>query len=470
MGRIGTNCARQPSSSGARLQAHRLPKERAQLAVGWPLWDRSRTCRAGWLLVCEQGQRLHGAGSARDSGSLALPPRSVLLSPGKYPGPQPLRLRVGGCGTGGCARPGSWWQPIRQPRESVASVTSAKGSSTSCFLPLFHKRPSRPPMWWRSVSHRGAFEPQLADEDVEQDADRWWSHSPAGELAWQAICQWVWNEARWNWLMCCSRRNCARLSLLLPLGRPHRRMHRSRAMASLWSPCQGSAGRFSGQDFVLQPDGTLRCPAGQSLVAHERRRETDGSLRVVYAGSHRSCRPWPDAATSVNGRAAPLLSRAKSACSYIPSSLVQPLCVFRDWSRRLHRRECIQLLRHQRVQVQIESGSSASPSISSAPLSRAELAHYRLSFQERLARNARAPTAGQVMIKQIAHPRNLRHLARPGHGLTRPQPPLGVLSSDRHASPSGASWPLFALHPSVSAISREWGVRCYTASAPQIRD
>ncbi|TMC43795.1 MAG: hypothetical protein E6J31_02155, partial [Chloroflexi bacterium] len=35
-------------------------------------------------------------------------------------------------------------------------------------------------------------------------------------------------------------------------------------------------GRFSGQAFVLQPDGTLRCPASQSDVPHERRREADG--------------------------------------------------------------------------------------------------------------------------------------------------------------------------------------------------
>ena len=58
------------------------------------------------------------------------------------------------------------------------------------------------------------------------------------------------------------------------------------------SPLQGSrptevasswkAGRFTGRDFVFQPDGTLRCPAGQKLSAHERRREDDGSLRVVY--------------------------------------------------------------------------------------------------------------------------------------------------------------------------------------------
>jgi len=52
-------------------------------------------------------------------------------------------------------------------------------------------------------------------------------------------------------------------------------------------------GRFTGADFPLQPDGTLRCPAGQSLRAHERRQEADGSLRVVYAASITSCRPCP---------------------------------------------------------------------------------------------------------------------------------------------------------------------------------
>ena len=43
--------------------------------------------------------------------------------------------------------------------------------------------------------HRGAFEPVLADEDQEQDPDRWCSHAPAGQEAWQIISQWVWNEA-----------------------------------------------------------------------------------------------------------------------------------------------------------------------------------------------------------------------------------------------------------------------------------
>ncbi len=70
------------------------------------------------------------------------------------------------------------------------------------------------------------------------------------------------------------------------------------------------AGRFSGQDFTLQPDGALSCPAGQSLVAHERRREADGSLRVVYAASIRSCRPCL-LREQCQWRAAPRRSRAK---------------------------------------------------------------------------------------------------------------------------------------------------------------
>jgi hypothetical protein len=39
--------------------------------------------------------------------------------------------------------------------------------------------------------HRGAFEPVLADEDQEQDPDRWSSHAPSGQQVWQIISPWV---------------------------------------------------------------------------------------------------------------------------------------------------------------------------------------------------------------------------------------------------------------------------------------
>ena len=41
--------------------------------------------------------------------------------------------------------------------------------------------------------HRGAFENALADEDQEQDPDRWVSHTAPGQEAWQLISQWIWN-------------------------------------------------------------------------------------------------------------------------------------------------------------------------------------------------------------------------------------------------------------------------------------
>ena len=179
------------------------------------------------------------------------------------------------------------------------------------------------------------------------------------------------------------------------------------------APCSGyappqvglpwKAGRFSGQDFVPQPDGTLRCPANQSLVAHERRREANGSLRVVYAASIRSCRPCPlREQCQWNGSA--------TAKPRQVSVLLHPLVVgslpilWKDWSRRQHRRACMQLLRHQRVEVRVEQGLSVAPTRPPAPLSRAQRAHYRLDFQERLARNARAPTASRVMISLFGVP------------------------------------------------------------------
>lgn len=41
--------------------------------------------------------------------------------------------------------------------------------------------------------HRGSFETVLADEDDEQDADRWYSHTPCGQEFAQIWAQWIWN-------------------------------------------------------------------------------------------------------------------------------------------------------------------------------------------------------------------------------------------------------------------------------------
>jgi hypothetical protein len=164
-------------------------------------------------------------------------------------------------------------------------------------------------------------------------------------------------------------------------------------------------GRFSGQDFTLQPDGTLRCPANLSLTAHERRREVNGNLRVVYGASISSCRSCPlreqcqwNGATTAKPRQVSVLLH--------PVTVGFAPVLWHDWGRRMHRHACIHLLRHQRVEVQVESGD-APLAVTFTPLSRSERAHYRLSWVQRLARNARPATGGKVTIRLFGVPEHI---------------------------------------------------------------
>jgi hypothetical protein len=258
--------------------------------------------------------------------------------------------------------------------------------------------------------HRGAFEPTLADEDLEQDPDRWCSHCPCGQEVWQVISQWVWNlRLELGHQLHPDPVRTTEFAPACPLAKEE--------AVDTPSPLQGygppdvalpwKRGRFSGRDFALQPDGTLRCPAGQTLRVHERRKEAHGSLRVVYAASIRSCRSCPlREQCQWNGKAT---GKPRQV-----SMLLHPLVVggspllWRDWSRREHRRACMQLVRDQRIEVRLveEPPGQSSPAPLPSILSRAQRAHFRLSWAERLTRNARAPTEGRVSIKLFGVPDN----------------------------------------------------------------
>ncbi len=219
--------------------------------------------------------------------------------------------------------------------------------------------------------HRGAFEAILADEDQEQEPDRWWSHSPAGQEAWQIINPWLWNLRlelghqlhpdplrTTEFAPACPRAQEETADTSSPVpgdGPPD--------VASPWKQ-----GRFSGRDFAREPDGTRRCPAGQTLRANERRKEGDGSLRVVYAASIQSCRPCPlREQCQWNGKAT---GKPRQV-----SVLLRPLVIgdssllWRDWSRRQHRRACMQLVRDHHIEVRnasdppSQSHSAPSPAI-----------------------------------------------------------------------------------------------------------
>jgi hypothetical protein len=250
--------------------------------------------------------------------------------------------------------------------------------------------------------HRGAFEPVLSDEDEELDPDRWCSHSPTGQEAWQVVSQWVWNlRLELGHQLQPDPVRTTEFAPAISPPPPHT------ASASGYAPPQvglsWKAGRFSGQDFVLQPDGTLRCPADQKLIPHEQRREADGSLRVVYGASIRSCRPcrlreqcqWNGNATAKPRQVSVLLHPLRVGSA--------PL-LWRDWSRREHRRACLQLVRHQRIEVSLLPAAAASSGKAEVILSRAQRAHYRLCWQERLARNARLSSSGHVTIRLFGVP------------------------------------------------------------------
>jgi hypothetical protein len=226
-----------------------------------------------------------------------------------------------------------------------------------------------------------AFEPLLSDEDQEQDPDRWCSHSAAGKPAWQIISQWG----------CFLRLECGHQLEPTPLrttefASPSPEASEGEAAPSGFAcPEAGlpwKAGRFSGRDFVPQADGTLR---------------------VLFCARIRDCRDchlreqcqWHGTTTKKPRRVSVLLRPLGIGAAPVP---------WKDWSRRHDRQVALQLCRSQRVEVQMEQTSQAAPATSPVILSRAQRAHARLSWDERLARNARPPEAARVKIKPFGIP------------------------------------------------------------------
>ena len=111
-------------------------------AMGWAVWDGGSHHGSGRFPLRDARQRLHRLGSTRDPEPFASPYRRAVQSLGKRPGATDLRLPRCRCGARG-----------------------------------------------RTLPHRGAFEPVRASEDQEQDPDRWCSHTPAGQEAWQIVSQ-----------------------------------------------------------------------------------------------------------------------------------------------------------------------------------------------------------------------------------------------------------------------------------------
>jgi hypothetical protein len=177
------------------------------------------------------------------------------------------------------------------------------------------------------------------------------------------------------------------------------------------------AGKFALGDFQPQPDGSLRCPANHPLYATTRRLEPDGSVRVLYAARLADCRGCElQEQCLLHGRAS--LGPRHVSAVILPETVPLPFLLppklpplvgpspllWADWSRRETRRDLIRLLQTQTVTIRAIPAPLACESPPPPPLSRAQRAHWRLSWAQRLARNAASPSAPHVHIQIFGIP------------------------------------------------------------------
>ncbi len=274
--------------------------------------------------------------------------------------------------------------------------------------------------------HRGSFEAVLADEDEEQDCDRWYSHRPCGQEFGQILAQWVWNLRLelGHQLSACQLRTtefAKALSKALPVASEPAPAVEAASAENPPPPVQyGPAqwarpsftGGFPGSAFTLQADGTLRCPADHPLYPQERRAERDGSLRVLYAARIGHCRSCPlrpqcqESCSSIKPRRVsavfwPLQAVLSDASSPLPD-LAQALplapVLWKDWPRCHLRRAWLKIIRRETVRLTGRAPAASVATPPSAVFTRAQRAHWRLSWIQRLARNGRPPDASPLTV------------------------------------------------------------------------
>jgi Transposase DDE domain len=289
--------------------------------------------------------------------------------------------------------------------------------------------------------HRGAFETVLSDEDREQDPDRWVSHTPSGQEFWQVISQWMCNlrlelgHRLDPTAMRLTEFAQAQPTLLSGSTEPDLKETPPCCSVSQASDTDAShstpdgiacgdygpaewthtprAGKFAGTDFEPQADGTLRCPAGHPLYAQTRRKEHDGIIRVLYAARLPDCRGCPlrqqcQGDQTKGPRHVSAVIRPREGPSPPPEPTL-PLpapthpILWGDWSRCQTRRTLSRLLRTQAATITLCAAASL-PVFDPVPLTRQERAHWRLSWAERLSRNAAKPEMPMISIHLFGIP------------------------------------------------------------------
>lgn len=268
--------------------------------------------------------------------------------------------------------------------------------------------------------HRGSFETVLADEDEEQESDRWYSHTPWGQELAQILAQWIWNlRLELGQQFSPTGLRTTEFAPALEVEAPPTDESEPAVSPSLtvvYGPPQWARSSFThgfpGSAFTPQPDGTLRCPANHPLYPQERRPERDGSLRILYAARVGHCRSCPlraqcqESSTTLKPRRVSAvlwpLNASPSDTSPASDTTLAPHpsapVLWRDWPRCGIRRTWLKGIRSQTTCLGSSSPCSSSLAPAEKTLTRAERAHWRLSWVQRLARNARPSHAPRLIV------------------------------------------------------------------------
>lgn len=277
--------------------------------------------------------------------------------------------------------------------------------------------------------HRGSFETVLADEDLEQDPDRWCSYALNGQEFWQILCQWMWN-LRLELGQHLSP-TPMRTTEFAPASEPvsaHEPASASEPVPPLayglpqWARPSFTGG-YPGATFRTQSDGTLLCPANHPLYPQERRPERDGSYRLLYAARIGDCRrcelraQCQESSSTVKPRRVSAVFWPQISHPQVPSAPVlgppQPLplptlpVLWCDWPRCRIRRNWLRVIRSETVVVTM--GAPPPPGTREHVITRTKRAHWRLTWHQRLARNARPSTASPVTLTLHGLPATFAH-------------------------------------------------------------
>lgn len=251
---------------------------------------------------------------------------------------------------------------------------------------------------------RGAFECVLADEDIEQDPDRWCSYTAHGQELWQICSQWIWN------LRLCLGTQMQAEPLRAIQWAPALTTPLTTTIActdvtreKVYGPWQVAPPhstpfpRFGSHEFLWHDDETLHCPAGKTLGKIAFLPEDHlGTQRRIYEAKQVECVACPlhvlcrgPKCTGKRGRTVRVERRMMVTESVTVShrDVVMGPIGWQDIAARRVRRTWIAHWRGQQTEI-LPSGETSPPSVSPpARDPRAERSHERWSWQERRAYN-----------------------------------------------------------------------------------